>query len=402
MKTAIHDFGRKRRAARLALATSVLAFVVAGCLPVAGPRGPEVLNSSTRPEGVAVPYELINVNAGVAEALMARGDGDLAGTFTDRRPAQTTNIGVGDVIGVTIFEAAAGGLFIPEQAGARPGNFITLPDQTVGRDGTISIPFAGSVQAANRPLGQVQAEIERRLRQRAIEPQVVLATRDVRSNLVTIVSVTGGSQRFSPSAGGERILDAVARAGGPGSQGHDARITLVREGRTASVNFNTLVRSPANNIFVRGGDVITISRENRSVLAFGATGQNGTVRFDQERMTMADVMARAGGLLDERAEPSYVFLYRLESRGFVEDLRGAPLAHAERARVPVIYRFDFRDPSGYFLAQQVPMRDRDVIFIGNADGIEWAKFLQFLRLNMATVNEGIGTRNTIRNLSVGP
>jgi polysaccharide export outer membrane protein len=389
----------RARPFRSLASVSLMALLLAGCLPISGPRGTEILNGPVRPEALATPYQLFNANAAVVEALRSRGETDLAGAFTDRRPAPASNIGVGDVVGITIFEAAAGGLFIPEQAGARPGNFITLPDQTVGRDGTVSVPFAGLIRAANRPAGEVQAEIERRLRQRAIEPQVVLAVRDVRSNLVTLISVSGGSQRFSPSAGGERILDAVARAGGPGSQGHDARITLVREGRTASVNFNTLIRSPSNNVFVRGGDIITISRENRSVLAFGASGQNGTVRFDQERMTMADALARAGGILDERAEPSYVFLYRQEPRRFVEDLRGSPLPDGFGSSVPTVYRFDLRDPSGYFLAQQVAMRDRDVIFVGNADGVEWAKFLQFLRLNLATVNEGIGTRNSIRSLS---
>ena len=42
-----------------------------------------------------------------------------------------TSLGVGDVVSVTIFEAEAGGLFLPSEAGARPGNFVTLPDQIV-------------------------------------------------------------------------------------------------------------------------------------------------------------------------------------------------------------------------------------------------------------------------------
>lgn len=33
---------------------------------------------------------------------------------------------VGDTISVAVFEAGAGGLFIPSQAGSRPGNFSTL------------------------------------------------------------------------------------------------------------------------------------------------------------------------------------------------------------------------------------------------------------------------------------
>ena len=35
---------------------------------------------------------------------------------------------------MTIFEARSGGLFIPLEAGVRPGNFVTIPNQVVRRD----------------------------------------------------------------------------------------------------------------------------------------------------------------------------------------------------------------------------------------------------------------------------
>ena len=65
-----------------------------------------------------------------------------------RRPPSDIVFGVGDVISVTIFEAAAGGLFIPAEAGVRPGNYVTLPEQTVDNDGNITVPYAGEIKAA--------------------------------------------------------------------------------------------------------------------------------------------------------------------------------------------------------------------------------------------------------------
>ena len=70
-------------------------------------------------------------------------------------------LGIGDVVSVTIFEAEAGGLFLPSEAGARPGNFVTLPDQIVDSDGNITVPYAGTIRAAGRtPLEVQQAIIE--------------------------------------------------------------------------------------------------------------------------------------------------------------------------------------------------------------------------------------------------
>ena len=58
-------------------------------------------------------------------------------------------------------EAEAGGLFLPSEAGARPGNFVTLPDQMVDSDGNITVPYAGTIRAAGRtPLEVQQAIIE--------------------------------------------------------------------------------------------------------------------------------------------------------------------------------------------------------------------------------------------------
>ena len=68
-------------------------------------------------------------------------------------------LGIGDVVSVTIFEAEPGGLFIPLEASARPGNFITLPNQTVDSNGNITVPYAGMIRAAGRTTSEVQEAI---------------------------------------------------------------------------------------------------------------------------------------------------------------------------------------------------------------------------------------------------
>ena len=58
-------------------------------------------------------------------------------------------MGVGDILNISIFEAAPGGLFTPGTAsGARPGNFVDLPPQAVDQKGSIYVPYAGEVPAA--------------------------------------------------------------------------------------------------------------------------------------------------------------------------------------------------------------------------------------------------------------
>jgi len=75
------------------------------------------------------------------------------------RPPPRITLGVGDVVSVTIFEAGPGGLFVPSDAGARPGNFVTLPDQVVDTNGNITVPYAGTIRALGRTPAAVQEAI---------------------------------------------------------------------------------------------------------------------------------------------------------------------------------------------------------------------------------------------------
>jgi DNA-binding protein H-NS len=80
------------------------------------------------------------------------------------RPPHRITLGIGDAVSVTIFEAKPGGLFVPSDAGARPGNFVTLPNQVVDANGNITVPYAGAIQAVGRTPAEVQEAINESLR----------------------------------------------------------------------------------------------------------------------------------------------------------------------------------------------------------------------------------------------
>ena len=82
---------------------------------------------------------------------------------TRRPPLSEIKLGIGDVVSVTIFEAAPGGLFVPNEAGARPGNFVTLPNQIVDSKGNITVPYVGAIRAAGRTPSEVQQAIVKAL-----------------------------------------------------------------------------------------------------------------------------------------------------------------------------------------------------------------------------------------------
>jgi polysaccharide export outer membrane protein len=381
-----HDLAH--RLGGLAAVGTVLLAGGCGVIPTAGPAKIDIAIGQTDP--ASVDYGMVKITSEVVRTLAEYEPRGIANAFHDHRPPPEIKFGIGDVVSVTIFEAAAGGLFIPIEAGVRPGNFVTLPNQPVDTSGNISVPYAGSVVAKNKTPSEVQAEIVDRIKNRAIEPQAVVALVNQNTSLISVLGEVNTANRFPALPAGEHILDSITRAGGIKDQGHDSWVVLERSGRRATIPFGDLIYEPANNIWAWPGDTIYVFRQPQTFLAFGASGQQGQFNFDAWRVTLAEAVGKAGGLLDIQADPGSVYLYRMESRELALKL-GVDCSKFTGPNVPVIYRISFRDPGGYFLATKLAMRDKDVVFAANADSVDVSKFLAFLNNINTTAGGGLNT-----------
>lgn len=382
----------------LASVLSAVLLSSAGCsiMPMSGPED-HVIKSEQTVNGPE--YGLVKLTPTVIDIVREYGPGAIAGSFPDNRPPPSIKFGIGDVVAVSIFEAAAGGLFIPAEAGVRPGNFVSLPNQNVDSAGFITVPYAGAVKANGRTPSEIQQDIVKAIGNRAIEPQVVVSLITQNTSLISVLGEVNTPTRLTANAAGERILDVISRAGGPKGQGWETWVTLERHGKRATVPFGALVYTPANNIWVHPGDTIYVYREPQIFLAFGASGAQGQFPFDMWKINMAQAMAKAGGLLDAQAEPSGVYVYRREPRELAERL-GVDCSKFVGPTVPIVYNADFRDPAAYFLATKFDMRDKDVLFAANAATVDTAKFLQFVRVVIATANDTIVTANNAQILKL--
>lgn len=374
-------------------------------MPTSGPAGDAVRTGPRDPD--SVPYALVKLTPQVAEVLANNVPRLTPGMGLRRGPVEI-RIGVGDIVGVTIFEAKSGGLFIPAEAGVRPGNFVTLPNQAVDYDGNISIPFGGTIRVKGLTTTEAQKAIVETIRKEAIDPQAVVTLVDQRNSLISVLGDVNTPARFPANPAGERILDAIARAGGPKSQGFDSWVMLERGRRRETVPFGALVYEPTNNIYVHANDTVYVYREPQTFVAFGAVGSvtgasQGQIPFDAWRISLAEAVAKANGLQHTLADPASIFIYRGETRAVAEQL-GVDCSRFTGPIIPIIFSVNFRDPSGYFLATTFQMRNKDVLYVSNATTVEVAKVLEFTRLVTATVNDPIvAAMNafTLKNLATG-
>jgi polysaccharide export outer membrane protein len=363
-----------------------------GVLPGTGPTSDAVNSSAIAGIRSSAPlsYALVDVSSDTIGFLSQPNLITLKGAFPDKRPKPTQVVGVGDTLNISIFEAAPGGLFTPGTAsGARPGNFVDLPPQAVDQKGSIYVPYAGEIPAAARTIPDIQQAVVARLRNRAIEPQVVISLNQQHSSVVSVLGDVNAPGVLPLNSVGERLLALVARAGGPKFEAVESYVTLQRNGQRVKVLLSHIVHDPRENIFIRPNDVIFITREAPTFTALGALNQNifgfnSEIPFDVETLTLSQAIGKAGGLSDVQSDPGEIYVYRFEDRGFLEKL-GIDTTRFILNKVPTIYHINLRDPSGLLLASGFQMRTKDVLYIANAKVVDYYKLLTLINNTTSTV-----------------
>ena len=364
--------------------TMILMACSSGCVSSSGwlaANGPS--RSQVVDEKQAVPQiPVIDVNDEVARKLLAA---QAHHSFADALPPRTASpdllLGPGDVLAISVWEAAPAVLFgvsnSTDSAAGVSTRSTTFPDQMVAADGTISIPFAGLIQAAGKSPHEIEAEIATRLHGKANQPQVLVSvSRNATSN-VTVVGEVTQSLRMPLTARGERVLDALAAAGGVRQPLGKITIQLSRADQVLTMPLDQIVQDPKQNVILESGDVLAALYQPLSFTALGATGKNDEINFEAQGITLAQALGRVNGLQDARSDARGIFIFRFEERSLVP--AGAqPLPTTPEGTVPVIYRMDLKDPRSFLIAQDFPMHNKDVMYVANASSAELQKFLTIL------------------------
>lgn len=348
-------------------ATIAAVLLLAGCasLPSSGPTAKEIVRA-TAPDRNAIGMRIVAVNGDVLANVLAQAggaDARLAGLAALARPGRNDVVGPGDQLDISVFEVGvslfgAGRVstdgFDPSAQGQR------FPAVTVDRAGMIRLPYAGTVQAAGKTPNEIAATVERAYHGKSQTPQVVVS---VRGNVSATVFVSGDVRRpgrLELSLQNERLLDAIATAGGTVSPMPDMLVRFTRDGAQIEERLDRVLAGAPDDLVLVPGDRVELIRRPRSYVVLGAANRPAQVQFEQTDLTLAEAVARAGGPNDGSANPRAVFLFRYDPPDPTQ-----PVAAATAPR-PTIYQLNLMEPASYFIAQRFPMRDKDVLYVSNA------------------------------------
>ena len=397
------------RAARaLLLGAGVAALAACSTVPSGGPSRQAVIDSGSRANS---PFLLVPISDFAIQNLSQFPGPSLYGKFGDYRGALEQRIGVGDTVGITVFEAAGGGLFSQASSGGASGSHTAVfPKQIVQQDGAITVPYAGRVKVDGLTPQDVERSIVDKLTGKAIEPQAVVS---LSKNIATSVTVGGEAvqgARVPLTARGDRLIDVVATAGGIVTPANETFVELTRGGRTVRVPFQTLLSDPRENIFARPGDTLTLVHYPLTFTSIGATLQNAVLNFDAAGISLEEAIGKSAGFADDRADPGGVFVLRYEPVAVARAYPGLTPQQAALNLVPVAYLINMRDPRSLFLARRFSIHDKDIVFVSNSPYSDLAKVLGLVEAvaspaiqgaSVVSVIRGFGNNNNSAALALG-
>ncbi|MGU3495276.1 polysaccharide biosynthesis/export family protein [Xanthobacteraceae bacterium A53D] len=380
------------------LLSGVAALALSGCtaLPQVGPNAEAVVDQQI--EDKVQRYEVVDIDNAVLEVARQRAPNSFYTSLGRTGPSRTPVVGVGDAVAVTIWEAGAGGLF---SSAVVAGGFTTgsktatIPEQVVKSTGTISIPYAGEVQAAGRTTSAIQDEIVNALTGKAIQPQVLVTVTRPVSNTVTVSGEVVQGARVPLSAKGDRLLDVIATAGGIRAPVSETFIQLSRGNHTVRAAMEKVVSDPRENVYMQPGDVLTLVRDPQVFLAYGSVASNAEIPFNASGISLATALVKAGGLQNNRSNPSGVFILRYEPEFIARKLRPDSPLVVPGGLTPVVYRLNLRDTNSLFVAQHFPIHNRDVLYVTDAPITDLQKAMQIFLMIAQPVTTGASIYNAV-------
>lgn len=290
-------------------------------------------------------------------------------------------LGPGDVVSVIVYDHPE--LTIPagaDRPAAEAGNRIRP-------DGSMFYPYVGRVRVAGMTLEELRGLITRRLSEVITDPQVEVGVADFRSQKVYVSGAVETPGTLPITIVPLTVIDAISQAGGASDNADWHNVILNRDGREERISLYAMLRlgDLTENRLLRDGDVLHVpSTENQNVVVLGQVLRPGALPLGNERITLTDALARAGGVNESRAQPSGIFV-----------VRGKPPGSEKLATV---YQLDISDATRLMLGTRFPLEPQDVVYVTAAPLARWNNVISLLLPSVTLPGDVAGSLDDASNL----
>jgi polysaccharide export outer membrane protein len=335
------------------LCVALTAFVGCGRLPSGAPVREEIVSpalNSAEAMNFAV-YPVTEAFLPKVAAWPPTGKQENVSWLSATRGAKTQIIQPGDQVSMLIWDSSDNSLLT-----AMEQKNIQLQAIEVAANGTVFVPYVGSISIVGLTPDLARRELQDRLEAIVPSVQVQLALTEGPNNSVDVVSGVNRPGTYQMPDRNYSVLGLLAAGGGISSALNNPQIRLMREGRIFGTSVDRLLNHPSYDTLLRGGDRVFVEEDERYFLSFGSAGEQDLHIFSKDEMSAMDAVSVMGGIKEGRADPQGLLILREYDRA---ETRADNIGGPTHQRV--VFTVDLTKADGLFSARNFIINTEDLV-----------------------------------------
>lgn len=281
--------------------------------------------------------------------------------FEQQRLSYDYRVGRGDVLNITVWDhpeltIPAGSMRSPQDAG-----------NWVHNDGSIFYPYIGKLQVEGLKVTEIRDLLAERLAKYIEKPQIDVTVAGFRSQRIYVTGEVQKPGVIPVTNVPTSLIEAINASGGLTEAANWEQVTLLRNGEEQKFSLRKLYQQgdTEQNILLQRNDVVHIARsDDNKVFVLGEVRQPKSYAMGRSGMSLAEALAEAGGLFEQTADASGVFVIR----------QAAP----ESDRLADVYQLNAKNATALIMAEQFQLQQRDIIYVTAAPIARWNRVISQL------------------------